>query len=262
MSETDISATINDSIDSDDEIHTENQQVSKLPIGAAPQSQISLYVRGPSWMKDRENALKRFKEINPKIKAVRHPRQKSVDFCFIDFASATDRDQAFEELKTHKEITVKPITKDKPKLLKQRIRKVADKREAKIETRKLLKEIKKKGAAKKQMNLTNQIIIPNVPIETTLTELKSQFPSAININLKLIKKKSKLNSAILTFATPSEALAATTKPIVSHSQKLNILLNKNFSIKKQLKKNQKLHAHQHNNKQKNKTNESIVIEKI
>lgn len=230
-----------------EESSEEEKKVSRLPENTTVKETFSLYVRGPNWIKDRENALTKLQEINSKIKAVRHPRQKHTDFCFIDFASASDRDAAFEELKDNKQIHVKPSTKDTPKQLTKRKKKVEEKREAKLEARKVLREIKKaekrKEASKKTSDFTNQMLITNLPSETTTAELKQQFDSVVEVNLKLAKKGRKYNSAILTFATPHEAREAVETEVTMHDHKLNKILNSNkFYIqqKKLNKRKQKL----------------------
>ncbi|XP_031628226.1 uncharacterized protein LOC116344005 [Contarinia nasturtii] len=208
------------------------ENVEELPKMDPPET-YSLYVRGAAWIKDRDNAANRLKEICSKIQDVRHPRQKSADYCFIDFASASERDQSYEQLKTNTEITVKPVIKDVPKLLEKRKHKVAEKREAKIETRKLLAKIKKNE--KKHENIrekTNQIIIANLPKQTTNAELKQQFTNAVKINLNSKKKAKQFSSAILTFASPRDAYTASKQSVSLHGQTLNVLLNTGDSVKR------------------------------
>lgn len=230
-----------DEVDETEEVSTSSPAKSKLPLGVTDKTTFSLYVRGAKWIKDRDNAFDRLKELNTKIIAARHPRQKHVDYCFIDFASASDRDQALEELKACKEIQVKPITKDVPKLVSKHVQKVAERREAKKESRKILREIKlaEKRKAKKANDLTNQILITNLPVETTTSELKEQFEDVVDVNMKLAKKQRKYNSAILTFATPQEASQAAEKVIEMHGRKLNIILNSNKFFIKQKKLNKR-----------------------
>lgn len=197
----------------------------------------SLYVRGAAWIKDRDNAVNRLKEICPKIQEVRHPRQKSADYCYIDFASANERDQSYEELKNNTEINVKPVIKDVPKLLEKRKQKIAEKREAKIETRKLLGKIKKNE--KKNANIkekTNQIIVANLSKQTTKDELKQHFANAVKINLNTKKKSKKFTSAIVTFPSPYDAKVASQQSISLHGQTLNVFLNTRDLVKQEIKK--------------------------
>lgn len=211
---------INESIKSNNKDETKQS-------GLMAEQKFSLYVRGSAWIKDRENAVNRLKEIEPRIHNVRHPRQKSADYCFIDFESALDRDQSYEKLNNHAEITVKRITKDIPKLLEKRRQKIAEKREAKKETRKLIAHIKKKEKLNaKSVEKTNQIVVVNLPAQVTLAELKEQYSSAITVNLKTNKKHLKsLRTAIITFPNPYDAYAATKESVSLHGQKIDAVLN-------------------------------------
>lgn len=209
---------------------SDNQQpVSKLVVGAEPVQKISLYVRAANWLKDRENALSRFQAINPKIKAVRHPRQKSADFCFIDFASVADRDQVFAELQHHSELTVKPVTTDVPQLLERSMQKISASREKRKEARALKKHIEKLAKkAKSSKPISTEIYISKLPRAVTVPELKTQFPSSIDVRLNKkgnAQQKTKTHSAIVVFATPQEAFDASRKPLELHDEKVNVRLN-------------------------------------
>lgn len=199
----------------------------------------SLYVRSAAWIKDRDNAENMLREIEPRIQNVRHPRQKSADFCFIDFASAEDRDQAHEVLKKHPKLTVKPVTKDVPTKLDKRKQKIAEKREAKQETRKLLAKIKKNETKKSNAEKTNQLIISNLPRQTTQAELNQCFPTSVKINLKLKKPNVKSSTAIIMFPSPSDAIAASKSSHVLHGQKLKVFLNRSNSFKHNTKSKSK-----------------------
>lgn len=199
----------------------------------------SLYVRGAAWIKNRDNAEIRLKGICPKIQAVRHPRQKSADYCFIDFASANERDHSYEELKINPELNVKPITKDVPKSLRKRKKIVAERREAKSETRKLLAKIKKNGNSNgNYKEKTNQLIIANLPVQATTDELKKQFVNAVKIQLKKQKTKKK-SSAIITFSNPHNAFLSSKHSFTMHGQTLNAFLNTNASFRKVMKSKRK-----------------------
>lgn len=211
-----------------------SQETSSVSPKTVSKETFSLYVRGSAWIKNRDNALNRLKEICPKVKDVRHPRQKSADYCFIDFATASDRDQSFEQLKDNSELTVKTVTRDVPKLLEKRKKKITEKREAKQETRKLLAKIKKnQKLSEHPAERTNQLIVANLPTQATATELKEQFPDAVNVNLKLKKKTKKMNSAIITFPDPNKAFLASKSSIELHGQKLNVFLNTDAMFKAQ-----------------------------
>ncbi|XP_055315250.1 uncharacterized protein LOC129575522 [Sitodiplosis mosellana] len=221
-----------------DEVESDNsvEQLSK----DTTTEKFSLYVRGAAWIKDRDNAPNRLKEICSKIQDVRHPRQKGADYCFIDFASAADRDTSYEELKNNSEVNVKHVTKDQPNLLEKRKKKVSEKREARKEARRLLAKIKKNEKLnEKSMEKTNEIIITNLPVQTTATELKQHFTNAVKINMKLRKKAKKINSTIITFCSPYDAFTASKQEVILHEQKLNIVLNTNAAYKKEMKNKRK-----------------------
>lgn len=230
------SETSDHSSENESEPKTASERLPK--VGTT--EKFSLYVRGAAWIKDRDNAGNRLKEICPKIQDVRYPRQKSVDYCFIDFASGTERDECYEQLKNNSEVNVKHVTTDQPKLLDKRKKKIAEKREAKIEARKLLAKIKKNQKLdEKSAEKTNELIITNLPVQTTTAELKQQFSDAVKINMKLRKKPKKMNSAIITFCSPHDAFIASKQSITLHERKLNLLLNTNAAFKKGMKKKRK-----------------------
>lgn len=214
----------------------EEQKIVASSPKAVRQETFSLYVRGAAWIKDRQNAANRLKEICPAIQNVRHPRQKSVDFCFIDFETAAERDKSYEELKDNDEIIVKQVIKDVNKLLEKRKKNITEKREAKNETRKLVAKIKKnQQSIEHPKEKTNQLIITNLPAQATAAELKQQFPTSVKINLKLKNRTKKLNSAIVTFSNPGNAFTVSQQSIVLHGQKLNVFLNTSGSFKAQSK---------------------------
>lgn len=225
----------------------DQQSVSKLVIGGEKEQKISLYIRAANWLKNRDTVLGRFQEIHPKIQAVRHPRQKSADFCFIDFASIADRDQAFKELKGHADLTVKAATVDVPKLLDRRVQKVNEYREKKKEARKLKRELgrKNKSADKKPKATSTEIIITNVPVGVTVAELKTHFPECINARIHKKKNrekdqpKPKSHSAVVTFATPKDAKNASRQQIELQERKLFIRLNMDRKQKSKKEKEEK-----------------------
>lgn len=224
-----------DTVD-DSGIEEKVPKVNQILHGKDP-TKFSLYVRGPNWIKDRNSATNKLLEICPKIKTVRHPRQKSADYCFVDFATADDRDQSYERMKNHTAISVKPVTTDNPELLEKRKKKIAEKREAKVLARKMLDKHKTNETEEKE--LTNQIIIAKIPAATTASELKMHFPDAVDINMKLGKNPKKFKSAIVTFAAPIVAKIASQKKVHLHGEDLKVRLNIG-SICKEFDKSEKL----------------------
>lgn len=203
------------------------------------EQKFSLYVRGSAWIKDRENAVNRLKEIEPRIQDVRHPRQKSANYCFIDFESALDRDQSYEKLKTHAELKVNSVTTNVPRLLEKRRQKIVEKREAKEVTKKLIAQIKKKDKPNtKAVEKTNQIVMLNVPKQVTQGDLKGKYPNAIKVVLRETKKNMKnRRTAIISFPNHRDAYAASKEESINlHGQKINVLLNTINLFKQNAKK--------------------------
>lgn len=238
---------------SDEASSDENQIISGIPLGKKT-VKFSLYVRGPNWIKDRDNATSKLLAMNPKIKNVRHPRQKSADYCFVDFASAIDRDQSYEEFKKNPEITVKTVTEDNPKLLEKRKKKVSERREAKKQAKQALAKINSQSD-KSDTELSNQILIVNFPKEITTLELKQQYENVIKINMKLVENKNKFQTAILSFATPFEAKSASKKTVIINGTKLKTRLN-TTRWSKRLQKSQK-RLYKERALQKQQTTESV-----
>lgn len=214
--------------------------VSQLPIGKAPKETFSLHLKGPKWIKDRDNAASKLKELNARIKNVRHPRQKSTDYVFVDFDSAEERDEAYKELLPLKDVHVQLARKDNPELVEMRKAKVQAKREAKQQLKQLMKNIAKNEQREKQAEkpkkLSNQIVILNLPKVTTQTELNEHFDLvAAELNLDKNPKR-KFSRAILTLATPKEAINATKKELTLHGVKLTIRIHKNLGEVQKMKR--------------------------
>lgn len=221
---------------------TDNDGSDQLQIAgdereSMDKQQFSLYVRGSAWIKDRDNAENRLKQIEPRIQGVRYPRQKSANYCFIDFKSESDRNQSFEVLKNHSEIKVKLSTKDVPKLLDKRRQKIADKRAAKLATKHLITKIKKNEQSV-AVEKTNQIVLLNVPQQVTQIELKQKYPNAIRVNVKDNKRYTKrVRTAIITFANYRDACAVSKEESINlHGHKINVLLNTTKQFKDNAKK--------------------------
>lgn len=214
--------------------------VSQLPIGQAPKETFSLHLKGPKWIKDRDNAASKLKELNARITNVRHPRQKSTDYVFVDFASAEERDEAYKELLPLKDVHVQLARKDNPELVEMRKAKVQAKREAKQQLKQLMKNIAKneqrEKLAEKPKKLSNQIVILNLPKVATQTELNEHF-DLVDAKLNVDKNpKRAFSKAILTLATPKDAFNATKKEVTLHGVKLNIRIHLNLGEVQKLKR--------------------------
>lgn len=216
---------------------------SKIPVGKSKEL-FSLYLRASNWIKNRDTADQKIKQLNSRIKKVRHPRQKSVDYCFIDFDTADERDEAYKELVNDETIFVKHIIKDNPELLQKRIEKVQAKREAKKELKNIMKTIAKNETVttNEKKKKTNQIVIKNLPKETTKAELNEQFSDVIDIVIKFRNGKDKHGEATLTLATPRKAYENSKKSIELHGTQLKIFLqaDKTTRNKKKILEKRKL----------------------
>lgn len=203
--------------------------VSKLPM---PKEKLSLYLRAPHWITNREKSVGQVKELNQRIVDVRFPRQKSAHFCFVDFASADDRTKALKELQAlevEKQIVVTQVTKDKPKLLAKRIEKVEKKREAKKEVIALLKSAAEQESrdANQDKKLSSKISIKNVPKDITIDDLKNKFPNAVNISLEHGEKRTAPGQALLTYPTPNDALKDSKRSVTLNGKQLKLSIEYN-----------------------------------
>lgn len=205
---------------------------SQLPVGQPRKETFSLHIKGPRWIKDRENSESELKKMNVRITKVRHPRQKGADYVFVDFASAEERDEAYKELLPLEGVCVQLARKDNAELVEKRKAKVQAKREAKKQLKALRRNIEKNERREKhsakQKKLSNQIVIMNLPKVTTKVELNEHFENFVDAKLNLDKNpKRKFSKAILTLATPTEALNASKKAITLHGVALKIQLHRN-----------------------------------
>lgn len=217
---------------------------SQLPIGKAPEETFSLHVKGPKWIKDRDNSESKLKKMNARITKVRHPRQKSADYVYLDFASAEERDEALKELLPVDGIYVQLARKDNPEVVEKRIAKVQAKREARQQLKALRKNIAKNEEREKhpdkQKKLSNQVVIMNLPKVTTKLELNEHFENVVDVKLNVDKNPNrKFSKATITLATPTEALNASKKAITLHGIALKIQVHRNKDEVIKLKKKEK-----------------------
>lgn len=222
-----------------------DEPVSKLPMG---KEKISLYLRAPHWITNREKSAAQVKELSQRIIDVRFPRQKSAHFCYIDFNSAEDRDKAFKELQAipkEKQIFVTQVTKDKPKLLAKRVEAVKEKRAAKQEVSNLLKSVNEQeaahAAANRNSRLSSKVSIVNVPRTVTMNDINKEFPKAIGVSLSFPDNKKNPGKALLTFSTPSDALKNSKRSVTINGTelKLHIEVNKNAQLTKAAQRRKK-----------------------
>lgn len=206
------------------------ESVSKLPMA---RERFSLYLRAPHWIIERETSIKKVKKLNNRIIEVRFPRQKSAHFCYVDFASAEDRDKAYKELRTipdEQKILITKMTKDRPTQLEKRIEKVQKKREAKIEVTTLLKGVSERearDAKARSSSVSSKVSIINVPRNTIINDIKSVFPKAINISLDYPEQKNSPGKALLTYATPGDAVIESKRSVFLNDAELKLRIELN-----------------------------------
>lgn len=225
----------------EEEVEVAEVTKSQVPIGKVSEDTFSLYVRGPKWLKDRKNAESKLKELNERIIRVVHPRQKSADFAYVNFIDAAERDKAYKELLLVTEVNVQYPRKDNAEEVEKRKAKTLAKREAKQQLAALKKNIAKIETREKKSDrptkLSNQIVIFNVPKEATQIELNQQFANVVATKLNVTKNpKQKSTRAVITLATPKEALNASQQKIELHGVQLKIQLYKNATDVQKLKK--------------------------
>lgn len=173
----------------------------------------SLYLRFPKKLNsDRTLAETEVKSLNSKIVRVRFPRQRSANFCILDFDTKVDKDKAGKKLKQieidGKHLVVKEsITGDKTKLAKKS-EKIKIKREVNQTLVQLASEIKKSLAKDYgKRNVTNGLIVRDLKARTTTADIKQSFPEAIDIKVTM-KPEQKNSFALIWLPTPKAAKEA------------------------------------------------------
>lgn len=145
----------------------------------------SLYLRFPKKLNaDRTLAESEVKSLNGKITRVRIPRQRSANFCLVDFESKDEKEKAWKKLKTieidNKRLVVKEAVRNDKVNLQKRIEKIEVKREVNEALGKLVGDIKKSLVKKyASRNLTNGVMIKDLKAGTTQTDVRQLFPHAI-----------------------------------------------------------------------------------
>lgn len=211
---------------------------SKVPTGQEPKAKFRLYVRAGNWIKERDTAGQKLKEICSRIVQVHFPRQKHHSFAHVTFKNAEQRELAYQELVKLDILKVFHAKTDDPELM-EKLRKQIDERRA---TKKELKKAMRKAqrlVEQKVKIISNKLLIKNLPAQATLRELKKEFPNAIEVKLaeKPNKKKdTKVRLAIVTLPTPADAKALESKEITLHGSELKVCLQINRNLERRLKK--------------------------
>lgn len=217
---------------------------SQLPIGKKPTPLYRLYIRSEKWIKDRDNAEKKLKEFCPRIDKIVFPRQKHHNYVFAHFPNADQRDLAYAELHEIKELHVDHVKADDPELVEKIKKKIEEKRAAKKELKETVKKSMKIQESGDKLS-SNKLIIFNLPVQTTVEELRQHFPESIDIQFKNRKKETKgkkvrTKIATITLATPSAAKAFDQKQIALHNSKFKVVLCIDKKLKRKFEAKKKL----------------------
>lgn len=213
-------------------------EVGKVPTGQKPKPKFRLYVRSGNWIKDRDTAGQKLKEICPRIIQVNFPRQKYHSFAHVTFKNAEQRELAYQELLKLDTLKVFHAKTDDPELMEKLKTQIEERRATKKELKKAMRKAQKQVEQKVKI-ISNKLLIKNLPAQATLRELKKEFPEAIEVKLaeKPNKKKdTKFRVAIVTLPTPADAKALESKEITLHGSELKVCLQINKNLQRRLKK--------------------------
>lgn len=170
----------------------------------------TLYVRFPHKLnEDRTLAESEVKSLNSKIIQVRIPRQRSANFCLVEFASKEDKEKALKKLKTvevnDKRLVVKEATRNDKVKVEKKIEKVEAKRQVNDALGKLVNDIKNSVARNyAKRNVTNGVMVKELKVGTTQGSIRDLFPEAIDIKMN-VKADRKNSFALVWLPTPKDA---------------------------------------------------------
>lgn len=181
-------------------------------------NRLSLCLRFPKKLDaNRNKAESKVKLLNKKIINVRIPRQKYANYCLVDFANIEDKKQAYKELRNirleeyNRKLHVTQAIPNNEYKLEETKKRIKERREAKQLLTNLVKNIEKNIRIADQKNITpqtNEIIIQNLPIDTSELDIKKIFPNAYDISIAMIKNENdnELEGiAYVTLPTPKNA---------------------------------------------------------
>lgn len=183
----------------------------------------SLYLRFPKKLnKDRTKAIEEVKQLNNSIINVRVPRQKSANFCLVDFQSHEELVTAAVALKLVKSmgrrLVVKEATKSKPKNVEQKKETIRELRDTKQVLNKLIAKIKLTLATHPERTVTNGICIKGLPKNIQESDIKKCFTDLLDCHIALPKDDKKNAVAFVTLPTPRDALKATRQKCLLNGQ--------------------------------------------
>lgn len=227
-------------------LHEEQLKSSMIDQQAVPgvhHEKHSLYLRFPKKLNaDRTLAESEVKSFNSKIIRVRIPRQRSANFCLVDFASQDDKEKALKELKkveiNDKRLVVKEAVRNDKVRVQKKIEKIKVKREVNESLGKLFGDIKNSLDRKYgQHNLTNGLVVKDLKAGTTQTDVRQMFPHAIDI--KLIMKTQRKNSfALVWLPTPKDAREAASETVTINGDEYVVNLQNDGKQKKRKRNNE------------------------
>lgn len=197
----------------------------------------SLYLRFPKKLNaDRTLAESEVKALNSKIIRVRIPRQRSANFCLVDFASKEDQQKAETKLKKVKvndrALVVKQAVRNDKSALHKKIDTIKVKREVNEALGKLVGDIKTsltKNYAKR--NVTNGVIVRGLQSGVTQSDIKRTFPEAIDVKLN-VKADRKNSFALIWLPTPRDATEATADTVSINGEEYAVSLENEGKRKK------------------------------
>lgn len=221
----------------------ESSMIDQQSVPGVHHQKHSLYLRFPKKLNaDRTLAESEVKSLNSNIIRVRIPRQRSANFCLVDFASQDEKEKALKKLKkveiNDKRLVVKEAVRNDKVKVHKKIEKIKVKREVNETLGKLFGDIKNSLAKKYgQHNLTNGVVVKDLKAGTTQTDVRQLFPNAIDIKLNM-KAQRKNSFALVWLPTPREAREAATKTVTINGDEYVVDLQNDGKQKKRKQVNE------------------------
>lgn len=202
----------------------------------------SLYLRFPKKLNaDRILAESEVKSLNSKIISVRIPRQRSANFCLVDFASKEDKEKACKKLKTvevnGRALVVKEAVRNDKVRVHKKIEKTNVKRQVNQALGKLVGDIKNSLAKKyTQRNVTNGVMIMHLKADTSQGDIRQVFPQAIDIKMN-VKADRKNSLALVWLPTPNDAREAAQNTVQINGEEYEVMLENDGKPRKRKRRN-------------------------
>lgn len=192
---------------------------------------VSLYLRFPQKINvNRHIATKEVKKLNSKIINVRFPRQKSANFCLVDFQTPEDCAESRPLLKKvkigNRHLIVKTPIVENEKALAEKIEEIAGKRNAKSVLGQLILNIKKSMKQNYKHSRTNALFIKDIPKSVKESEVRSLFPGAMEFRFVQPKQQNRTSVAFITLPTPKDAQRAAKQKYILGGKSLSLIFQK------------------------------------